>query len=111
MDERPSDMRPFFAHHDRTTRWVFTAAIAITLLVSAALLVIGSERYGSPGAIPAALACAIVFPPLPIIVLYIGSALVKNQRGRSSLMNADDARGVRRVAQAGTVFVTGWPRW
>lgn len=107
MDERPSDMAPFFARHDRTTQRVFTTAIAISVLVSAAILVFGSERFGSPGAIPAALAWAIVFPPLPIIGLYIGSVLMKNQRGRSSLMNADDARGVRRVAHAGTVFVTG----
>ncbi len=109
----PADMAPFFQRHDRRTRRTYIAMLSLSLALSAIIFTRGLLTTGAaPGAVLAGLWTPIIMGPLTIILLWISSAIYGRSRPAaqpdgSFPMNADDARNVERVANAGAVFVTG----
>lgn len=103
------DMTPFFERHDRRTRRTFVAMLSISLVL-AAVMFARDALAGGPSDVAAQL-WLLAGSPLTIVLLWIGAAIYGRQRTSlpdgSLPMNADDARNVARVANAGAVFVTG----
>lgn len=111
MTDTPIDMAPFFARHDRATRRIFVAAIAVSLAVCVGSLGYAALATGSPRPIGAELWVLTVL--IPLFLIAFRTALRRWGGTRPVLpdgtlpMNPDDARSARRVANAGAVFVAG----
>ena len=75
-----TDMGPFMNRHDRRSRRVLVAMIATSLLVSAAAFTYGVLDHKSPGAILARLWFPILLCPLPMILFWIGGAVMARKR-------------------------------
>ncbi len=86
--------------------------LSTSLILSAVIYARAVLAVGVPGQVLLALWMPVVQGPLTIVALWLSSWLYGRGRplfpdGRLP-MNADDARNVMRVANAGAVFVTGF---
>jgi len=111
-DTTSIDMGPFLERHNRRARAVFIATTSVSLILSAVIFICGTSTTGAADSVLESLWRPIVTGPLMIIVLWVACALYTRKNplpadGRAP-MNVDDARNVRRVANAGTVFVVGF---
>jgi len=106
-----TDMGAFMRRHDLRSRRIFVALLAASVLVAGGAFLYGVSVFGSPGALPRSLWFAMLFYPIPIIVLMLGGWVMARQRRMqpdgSLPMNPVDARGTARVANAGVVYSVG----
>lgn len=110
-DPAPVDMAPFLASHDRMTRLTFVVTATVSLAVSVGSIAFGAFATGAARPIGADLWLPMVLIPLFLIAFQVATMRWGRKRPTlpdgSLLMNPDDARGARRVASAGGIFVAG----
>ncbi len=108
MTDASIDMAPFFARHDRATRWIFEVTLALSVAVAA-----GSMGYAAGAAVPVGTELWVLMILIPVVVIAFRTAILRwggkrQHRPDGTLpMNPDDARSARRVANAGALFVAG----
>jgi hypothetical protein len=104
-------MGPFMRRHDLRTRRTYMLLFGTILLVAVATLAWSAFDRGSLAALPWRLWFGMLFPLLPIGVLWLGGAVMRRRRTMqpdgSMPMNPDEARGAERVANVGAVYVAG----
>lgn len=108
MSDALTDMRPFFARHDRNTRLLMAASLCITLLL-AALIATRLTAVPLPR-LKGVWEMGVFFPPTVAIGWGIFTEYMMRSkkhrivRDEAPLMNADDARNGMRIANAGFAF-------
>jgi hypothetical protein len=111
------DMAPFLQRHDRITRQTFIGMMSVSLVLSVAIYArfrVNAEVLPAmPLLPPPFLMLPILVSPFSIAALWIAGKLYGRTRppalpDGSFPMGVDDAINVKRVADAGAVFVTGY---
>jgi hypothetical protein len=105
-----TDLGPFFERYDRRQRLVFTAAISVSLTLSAVILSRGVTMVAPPAIREMVWVLGILFAPVFIVGWWTFAEYMARKRRRTSQADgrhpasADDARNGVRIANGGFAF-------